>query len=376
MTGSEETRRVVVTGGGTAGHIFPALEFLEAYRREFDADGCYIGCAVGLESKLVPARGVRFEVIPGLPWAREDWLGQARAAVCLPAAIRAARRILIREKAELVIGTGGYASFGACAAAYTLGVPVVIHEANAEPGIANRILEQLADLVCVGRPETSAHFRRRTVVTGVPAGNIERSRPPDGKPWRILVLGGSEGSPLLNRQAPPLFAELRRRGLMFSIRHLSGLADPASIERAYAAAGVAAEVDSFIDPISSIYADASLALTSAGSRTLAELAAAGVPSLLVPLEGAAQNHQAANAHLYASLVGEGLVIEEPWDMATIAALIEKLLNNPDALHALGRRASDCWRPNAARDMVYACERYLFGREPARARNRVTLDAAS
>ena len=108
MIGSQNTRRVVVTGGGTAGHIFPALEFLEAYSREFDATGLYIGCAPGLESRLVPARGVQFEVIPGRPWAREKWSGQLGAVTCLPAAIRAARRILVRERADLVIGTGGY----------------------------------------------------------------------------------------------------------------------------------------------------------------------------------------------------------------------------------------------------------------------------
>ncbi|HUI79715.1 MAG TPA: UDP-N-acetylglucosamine--N-acetylmuramyl-(pentapeptide) pyrophosphoryl-undecaprenol N-acetylglucosamine transferase [Bryobacteraceae bacterium] len=376
MSGAQKTRRVVVTGGGTAGHIFPALEFLEAYRQEYNADGCYIGCRSGLESKLVPGRGVRFEVIPGLPWARERWFGQFRAAASLPAGIRAARRILVREQAEVVIGTGGYASFGTCAAAQTLGIPVVIHEANAEPGLANRMIEHFASLVCVGRPEAASHFRRPVVVTGVPFGKIARSGPPQGPPWQFLVLGGSEGSPVLNQLAPLLFGELRRRGLPFTVRHVSGFADPAAIERAYATAGVSARVERFVDPIASLYAGAALAVTSAGARTLAELAAAGVPALLVPLEGAAHNHQAANARLYASHLGYGLVLEDPWQIATVAGNIEHLVSNPAEMRVFSRRAAAWCQPNAARDLVHACERYLFAHRFAPARNPFTVKAAS
>jgi len=150
-----------VTGGGTAGHILPAVEFLQTYRREFGADGCFIGCAAGLESRLVPANGERLEVIPGRPWARQGWMGRLRALACLPAAILAARRILRREKIQLAIGSGGYASFSTCVAAYTLGVPVVIHEANAEPGLANRIVARIAALICVGFPRLPAAFAAR-----------------------------------------------------------------------------------------------------------------------------------------------------------------------------------------------------------------------
>lgn len=339
------------------------MEFLDAYCREFNASGCFVGCGVGLESKLVPSRGVRFKVIPGLPWAREKWFGRLRAAACLPPAILAARRILVAERAEVVIGSGGYASFSTCMAAYTLGVPVVIHEANVEPGMANRMLERFATLICVGRPEAASHFRRPVLVTGVPAGNIVRSRPPEGPPWRFLVLGGSEGSPALNEQAPLLFAELRRKGVVFAVHHLCGFADPAPIERAYAAAGVAAQVDGFVDS-NSLYAGAALALTSAGARTLAELAAAGVPSLLIPLDGAARNHQTANARLYASRAGAGLILEKPWEIANIAARIEELVGNPVELHDLGRRIAAWAQPNAARDMVRICESYLFARRPA------------
>jgi UDP-N-acetylglucosamine--N-acetylmuramyl-(pentapeptide) pyrophosphoryl-undecaprenol N-acetylglucosamine transferase len=167
----------------------------------------------------------------------------------------------------------------------------------------------------------------------------------------------------LNDRAPLLFAELRRRGVVFSVRHLCGRADPAPIKRLYTAAGVTAQVDSFVDS-NSVYAGAALALTSAGARTLAELAAAGVPSLLIPLEGAARNHQTANAHLYASQVG-GLLVDKPLEIAAIAARIEKLLSNPSELRSLALRTAGWAQPNAARALVHVCERYLFASRPVK-----------
>jgi len=355
-----------VTGGGTAGHILPAVEFLQTYRREFGADGCFIGCAAGLESRLVPANGERLEVIPGRPWARQGWMGRLRALACLPAAILAARRILRREKIQLAIGSGGYASFSTCVAAYTLGVPVVIHEANAEPGLANRIVARIAALICVGFPEAASRVRGPVEVTGIPTGRIARSAPPGAPPWRFLVLGGSEGSPLLNRQAPRLFAELRRSGLAFSVWHIAGFGDTAAIAREYAAAGVVAQVDQFVDDIAAVYTGATLAIASAGARTLAELSAAGIPALLVPLPGSANDHQTANARLYAAHTGAGYVLESSWDAAGLASRLAALLADPRELHRLGERAAAWNNRDAALRVVRACERVLTGRrEPKR-----------
>jgi len=125
------------------GHILPALESWTLTAGNFNASGCFVGCGVGLESKLVPSRGVRFKVIPGLPWAREKWFGRLRAAACLPPAILAARRILVAERAEVVIGSGGLCLIQYLHGRIHAGVPVVIHEANVEPGMANRMLEHL-----------------------------------------------------------------------------------------------------------------------------------------------------------------------------------------------------------------------------------------
>ena len=366
MTTSGGTRRVAVAGGGTAGHILPALDFLEAYRSECGADGYFIGCGSDLEGRLVPVRGVRLEIIPGLPWARERWHGKLRAIACLPAVVRAARRILLRERTELVIGAGGYASLGACLAAATLGLPVVVHEANFAPGLANRMLDRIASLVCVGGAETAAQFRSPAVVTGVPAGKVAGSRRPAEPPWQILVMGGSEGSPLLNREAPRLFSDLRRGGVAFGVRHLAGRGDRAAIERAYAGAGLAARVDGFVDDMVPVYAGADLAISSAGARTLAEIAAAGLPSLLVPLPEAANHHQSANARCYRAHTTAGPIIENPSDWTAAAAYIETIVRDPHEMRRLGECAGRRSQPNAAGNLVRACESVLAARAGAAA----------
>lgn len=362
--GPRAERRIAVTGGGTAGHIFPAVEFLRAYRDEFQATGYFIGCAAGLETRLVPAANERLELIPGLPWARQGFSGRLRALACLRAGVMTARRILQRERTQLVIGTGGYAAFSTCVAAYTLRLPVVIHEANVEPGLANRLAARLADLVCVGFPETAKRVHAAVEVTGIPVGSIARSSASVGPPWRFLVLGGSEGSPVLNREAPRLFGELRRRGLSFTVRHVSGFGDPAAVSAAYAAAGVTAEVDSFIDDRTSLYHDATLAIASAGAFTVAELSAAAIPSFLVPLPGAANDHQTANATAYSGRTGATVVPESQWDTASLAARIAAVLSDPRQLRLLRERAASWNNDGAAVRVVHACERVLLSRQPS------------
>lgn len=354
---SREIHRIAVTAGGTAGHILPALEFLDVCRNELGTQGYLIGCGA-LERRLAQSRGWRFELIPGRPWARQKWLGKVHALACLPGAVLAARRILMREGSELVIGAGGYASFSTCVAACTLGVPVVIHESNARPGLANRILSRIAAAICVGCEEALPHFRRKAVVTGVPSGDIGQATSLDGPPWRFLVLGGSEGSPLLNREAPRMFAELSKSGLRFSVRHLAGFSEKTEIERAYFAGGVLARVEGFVESMAPLYAEASMVFTSAGARTLAELAAAGLPAFIVPLPGAAHDHQVANARLYAARTGAPVIWEESWDCAAIATHVMAILSNPEELRAIATGAASWRRPDAARQVARVCERVL------------------
>jgi UDP-N-acetylglucosamine--N-acetylmuramyl-(pentapeptide) pyrophosphoryl-undecaprenol N-acetylglucosamine transferase len=178
-------------------------------------------------------------------------------------------------------------------------------------------------------------------------------------------LGGSEGSPVLNRAAPGLFGELHRRGVAFSVRHISGFGDAAKIAGAYAAAGIQAEVDAFVDDMASVYDGATLAIASAGARTVAELSAAAIPAFLVPLPGAANDHQTANAGAYSARTGATVVLESQWDAGRLAARVEAILTSPSELQMLREGAAAWSNTDAALHVVRACERLLLSRETAR-----------
>lgn len=348
--------RIAIAGGGTAGHICLGLEVLRAYRRKPGLDGFWIGCEHGLESRLVPANGERLETIPGLPFAREAWRGKLAAASSIARGIPAARHLLRRERTQIVIGVGGYASISACLAARSLGLPVVLHEANAEPGLANKVLARFAQHICCGFEEAAAQFGGRPVtVTGTPSTVSSNSPAWSAEPpFRFLVAGGSLGSPFLNREAPRLFASLA--GENFTVRHLAGFSDHDAVAQAYADSGVGARVDPFVHEMSSVYAEADFVISCAGAMTLAELSCLGLPSLLVPLGNAANDHQAANARAYAKRTGTGWVAEHDWRTEQQAAWLKSLLRQPDTLAEMRKRVRSAARPEAAAEIVRVTER--------------------
>ena len=365
MSTSLARRRVAVTGGGTAGHILTALEILSAYRREFDCEGLFIGSESGLEARLASQRGERLELIPALPWARQPLAGRLRAFGSVGPAFFAARRILIRERTELVIGTGGYASVAPCVAGWMLGLRVVIHEANAVPGLANRWLAHLASLICVDSEETARGFRsHRVTLTGTPCHSVAPPGVSPQPPFRFIVLGGSEGSPWLNRRVPALLAELRRRPRMrtvdFTVQHLTGMEDPAGTQAAYDSAGVPARVEGWVADMCPVYTGVTLAIACPGARTLAELSIAGIPSILSPLPGIAHGHHTANARLYSARTGARFVSEDEWNITELAGWIESLLCSPEALRAMGEKARPWAHLDAAEAIVRESEK-LFGR---------------
>ncbi len=346
-----------MTGGGTAGHILPGVELLKAYRRDLGAEGFFIGCAEGLESRIVPGRGERLEIVPGLPVKRTTQMEKLAAIPSLMRGIAAARKILRREKTEIVIGFGGYASFGGCLAARSLGLPVIVHEANVEPGLANALLARIATRVCTGFVEAAARFPK-AVHTGTPcaiADAVERSFE---TPYRFLVLGGSTGSPHLNREAPRLFEILQKRGMRFSVRHIAGVGATEALARDYAARSVSARVDGFVEDIRGAYAEADFAIACAGGLTLAELAAAGLPALLVPLSLASNDHQSPNARAYAEATGANWVSEQQWNAAEQAGWIEKLFAAPARLLEITRRTTAWGVRDAAQRVIQVCEEMI------------------
>jgi UDP-N-acetylglucosamine--N-acetylmuramyl-(pentapeptide) pyrophosphoryl-undecaprenol N-acetylglucosamine transferase len=348
-------RRIAVAGGFTAGHILPALELLRAYQDDHGAQGFFIGCPHGMETRLVVEAGLRLETIPGAPIARQSVLAQLNGLYSLARGILAGRALLRRERTQLVIGFGSYASTGACLAAWSLGVPVVLHESNAALGKANRLLFGFARRVCVAFDSIPAHAR--VVRTGTPCRPAAPPVPsPDGR-LRVLVMGGSQGSPHLNQEAPKLLAAVHRHRPL-RVVHLTGDADPASVERAYRHHAIEARVERYTAAMPALYAESDFVIACAGGGCLAEIASYALPALLVPLSQAAGNHQADNAREFGRQTGCLWVSEEAWEAEAQAERMLGLLETADGLRQVRGRAAVWAVPDAAQRVIAVCEEVL------------------
>ncbi len=364
--GAAGPRRVALATGGTAGHVTPALAVAEAYRAARpDTSVVFIGSAVGFEQRLVAAHGYPFETIPAAPLYGVTAWRRVQAFSHLAQGVRCARRVLAREDVQLVIGFGGYASAGAVLAARSLGLAVAVHDANATPGLTNRLLAHVVDRILLGWDGAAQHVAAgRSRCTGTPirsalAALVGAPRcPPDAARARLLVYGGSQGSPFLNQHAPELAAVLRQAGLAVEVRHVSGREPPQPVRAAYAARGVAAEVEAHLDDIAAAYRWADVAVASAGAVALAELAAAGLPAVLVPLAAAAHDHQASNAAVFAAATGAPWVREAAWEADAVGRQLVALLGDRDAWRGLSERTARLARADAAAAVVAECEALL------------------
>ena len=347
---------VLIAAGGTGGHIFPAL----AVAGQLRAQGVtvdWIGTAQGLEQRLVPAAGyplhqLQMQGLRGKGWRR--WL---TAPWRLGRAVVQARQILRRCGAEAVLGMGGYVSAPAGIAAWTLGKRLCLHEQNAIPGLANRLLAPLAAEVFAGFPDTGLR-KARWVGNPVRAEIAELAEPKlrfaqrQGRP-RLLIMGGSQGAQVLNELCCAALAALPV-DLRPEIWHQSGAAHLDKTRAAYAAAGLTARVDPFIDAMAEALAWADLAVCRAGAATVAELTAAGLGSLLIPFPFAVDDHQAANARFLEDAGAARMLRQEGLDAEQLREIMLPLLQDPALRLRWAEAARRQARVNAAVEVAAAC----------------------
>lgn len=361
--------KVVLAGGGTGGHVTPALALADAFRAQVPAcDVLFIGTPQGMEATLVPKRGWRIETVPGSRLVGGGLMAKIRGVRNLVQGILAARAILQREKPALVIGVGGYASGAALLAAKTLRIATAVHESNAVPGLTNRVLGMLVDRVYLGFAAARGSFPQgASIVSGNPVRpeirvvGTQRTLPESSRPVRVLVVGGSQGSEFLNERVPGLLAALRDLGVQVTVRHQVGKLDPAPVQARYEALAMDHTVDKFIDDMAAAYAWADFAVTRSGSGTVAELGAAGLPALLVPFPHAAGDHQAANAKAFAEAGAGAWVRQAEWQEAKLAHQVKELLVHPEAWQAASRAARQMAGSDAAGAVVVDCQEWLGAR---------------
>jgi UDP-N-acetylglucosamine--N-acetylmuramyl-(pentapeptide) pyrophosphoryl-undecaprenol N-acetylglucosamine transferase len=314
-------RRVLLAGGGSGGHVFPAL----AVGQSLTARGwsvSFAGTARGMEARLVPAAGVEFHALAAAPMVGKGLVGRMLGGATLLRSAMSARGLVRRLDAKVVVGTGGYVSAPAVLGARLARRPVVLVEPNAHAGSANRFLSRFARFAALASAEAAAELRCETQVTGVPVRR-EFARQPAPLPAapRILVLGGSQGARRLNEIVPPALARLQRSVPGLTVLHQAGERWIAEARAAYARAEVDARVVPFLDDVAGAMAAARLIVSRAGANTLAEIACAGRPAVLLPLAAAA-GHQGDNARAVAA-AGAGLVYDEAAGADGLAETLER-----------------------------------------------------
>lgn len=352
--------KILLTTGGTGGHIFPALAVAEELRRRKPgARLLFVGSQYGPEARLCARAGIEFAGLPVRGFLGRG-LRAVGAAARMSVAVGKALALVRGFGPDAVAGFGGYAAFAPMLAARLSGVPSVLHEQNAVAGTSNRLLARLARRVCVSLPGTRGFPAEKCVLTGNPvraaiAGVADMRKDATARGTRrLLVLGGSQGAHSLNALVPGLLARLKADGV--EIRHQCGERDLAATRAAYAEAGYAPEcVNAFIDDMAGAYAWADLALCRAGASTVAELCAAGLASVLVPFPAAIHDHQTRNAEVVSAAGAARLVQERDFPRTDMAALLLGLLADPGALEAMGRAARGLACADAAAAVADALE---------------------
>ena len=322
---------VVVMAGGTGGHVFPAL----AVAGELRQRGCsvsWLGTRHGIEARLVPAADIAIDWLDIGGLRGKGWRGWFAAPWRLGRAILQAFAALRARRPALVLGLGGFVAGPGGLAARLAGVPLVIHEQNAIAGLTNRVLARLATRVLAGFP--GAFRSGRVVFTGNPVRNEIANLPaPAGRfagrsgPARLFVFGGSQGSAALNRLLPAAIGGLPL-ALRPAVLHQVGRGEArvVAVREAYAAADVTAEVCEFVDDMAAQYAMADLVVCRAGALTVAELAAAGVGAVLLPLPTAVDDHQTANAGWLVTAGAARCVAERGLTAAGLTAVLQDLVS--------------------------------------------------
>jgi UDP-N-acetylglucosamine--N-acetylmuramyl-(pentapeptide) pyrophosphoryl-undecaprenol N-acetylglucosamine transferase len=346
--------KILIAGGGTGGHVIPALAVARALVERHCADVMMVGTARGLEMRLVPEAGFALRLIEVGPLKSVSLATRLRTLSRLPASIFECKRLIREFQPGAVLGVGGYASGPAMAAALWLKIPTMAYEPNAMPGLANRLVGRHVQCAAINFPAAAAWFRNAEV-TGVPVRPEFFSLPaPPAPPIaapHLLIFGGSQGARIFNVNVPKLIAALLSAVPGLTVLHQCGERHAAATLEAYQASGADAtrwQVRPFLSDMAAEFARAHLILSRGGATTVAEEAAAGKPALLVPFAAATDDHQRRNAEAMVA-AGAAVMLEEK-DLEIPGRLLTALtglLNDPARLAAMSAAARTQAHPGAA-----------------------------
>jgi len=341
--------RVLIAGGGTGGHIIPALAVARELVARYAAEVLFVGTARGMESRLVPEAGFKLRLVEVGQLNNVSLVTRLRTLIRLPGSIHACRRLIREFQPSVVFGVGGYASGPAMAAALQLRIPAMVFEPNAVPGLANRLGGKRVQAAAVNFASAARWFRSAEV-TGIPVRPEFFALTEPAAP-HLLVFGGSQGARIFNLRLPQITLFLLHAVPGLTILHQSGQRHFEPTQAAYAASGADPrrwEVRPFLDDMPARFARASLVMARSGASTVAELAAAGKPALLVPFAAAADDHQRRNAEEMVKAGAAALLNESDLEVpGKLLGVLTGLLDHPESLAAMARAARTQAHPGAA-----------------------------
>lgn len=356
--GETGVKTLMIAGGGTGGHIYPAIAIAREYLERHGAAArvVFVGTSKGLETKIVPKAGFPLELIDVGGLKGKGGLDLLRNLARLPLGFVQAWRVVGRHRPAIVLGVGGYSSGPVLVAAGMRGIPTLIHEANAFPGLANRVLARFVKAVAVAFPDALPRMNRTDgVVTGNPIRSeffqiAPRTRAAAKK--RILIFGGSQGSRVLNDAMTGALLFMSRLKDEVDIVHQTGPNELEKVQSAYRTSAFAsARVVPYLDPIVDEIAAADVVVSRAGAMTIGELAAAGRAAVLVPFAAATNNHQELNARVVERAGGAVVITEAELTPERLAAAISDIVNDSERTSRMGAAAQTLATRDATKMIV-------------------------
>ncbi len=345
----EKRLRVMIAGGGTGGHVVPALAIGRELRDKHGAECVFVGTARGIESRLVPEAGFRLELVRSGQLKNVSLATRLKTAADVPLGVLRCVALMRAFKPQVVVGVGGYASGPAMVAALLLRIPTLVYEPNAVPGLTNRLVGKRVSAAAVNFAQTTKWFRN-AVVTGVPVRAEIFNLPPKKElaPLRLLVTAGSNGALVFNETMPRIVARLLEAVPGLTVVHQAGTRRLEQTRAEFAASGAEAarwSVEAFLTDMPAQYAAADVVLARAGS-TVAELCAAGKPSVLVPFAAAADDHQRKNAEVLVEAGAAVMLLQKDVTEASLLDALVALLRDAPRRAAMAARARSLAKPGA------------------------------
>lgn len=359
---NKKTIRLLLTGGGTGGHLFPAVATAQEFQKQFpNTEVLFVGTKrkvdtaslknYGYESKTIDCHGVK----------GKNPYQLLKAIVTLPRAYMQALKVIREFQPDIIVGVGGYVTGPVVSAGKSMGIPAVIHEQNSVPGLANRKLGAIVDRICLSLPGSGTQFNQAKVVyTGNPVradilALAKHKSETSSLEKTILVLGGSQGAHAINELLPQAVGMLDSEiAATLKIVHQTGENDVEMVRRAYETSNVEAQVEPFFKEMNAVYRQADLVVSRAGATTLAEISVLGKPAILIPYPYAADNHQEKNGAYYVEGGGAVQYIQKTLTAEKLRDAVTELLNDPEKRQKMTDAMRRLSYPDAAERIVACC----------------------